>query len=56
MTNQREYIFSLPEGTVLLQCPVPLSRESLKVLTDLLRIIKRNIGRETTRTVSHEAN
>lgn len=43
--NMRQEVFSLPEGTVMLEWPGDLSSDSFADLSDWLDILKRKIGR-----------
>jgi hypothetical protein len=44
-TSMREDLFSLPEGNVTFQWPVPLSQDSIQDLKDWFRILERKISR-----------
>lgn len=46
----RQDIFSLPEGTVTIQWPTPLSADSIQDFKDWLKIVERKVARSTETT------
>jgi hypothetical protein len=49
--TMRQDIFSLAEGTVLIQWPTPLSADSIQDLKDWLKIVERKITRSEAASV-----
>ena len=55
MPSVRQEIFSLPEGTLCIQWPDPISEESLKEITRFLEVLAKKMERSVIRSPKEAA-